>query len=268
MKRFSCSLCISTYNWPAALELCLLSVKRQTVLPDEIIICDDGSGNETRELITRLAADLPVPVEHVWQPDEGFKKTRILNKGLAKVKCDYIIEIDGDIIMHERFIEDHLRFAKQGTFVCGVRTMFTEDATREIITKKLVDPSPLAANAEKRYNGLRSMPLAYLNYLVQRGSSQMKYAIGANIAFFREDAMKVNGYNESFSGWGKEDNEFALRLCNAGIGIRFVKFAAIAYHLYHREASRGRMAENEQMLEETKKNKLIFAEKGISQYLN
>jgi glycosyltransferase involved in cell wall biosynthesis len=100
MKNYPKSTLVTpTYNWPNALELLLLSIKNQSVLPDEVIIADDGSKEETTKLIQKFQVDFPVPLIHVWHEDKGNQKPKIMNKAIAKAKNDYIIEIDGDIIL-------------------------------------------------------------------------------------------------------------------------------------------------------------------------
>ena len=109
MKPFpKCSLVTPTYNWPEALELLLKSVLNQSVLPDEVIIADDGSKPDTKLLIDQYKKDFPIPLIHIWHEDKGNRKPRIMNKAIAKANYEYIIEIDGDIIMNRYFIQDHL----------------------------------------------------------------------------------------------------------------------------------------------------------------
>src|ERR1700712_962551 len=108
MHYIKCSLVISTYNWPQALELCLKSVATQKHLPDEVIIADDGSGEETRLLIDKYKKDFPVPLLHLWHEDKGFRKTIILNKAINQSSFEYIIQVDGDVILEKHFISDHL----------------------------------------------------------------------------------------------------------------------------------------------------------------
>ena len=129
------SLLISTYNWPEALELSLYSLSKQSVLPDEVIIADDGSTSDTAEAIKRAAKYLPVPVKHIWQEDKGFRKSLILNKGVKAATGDYIIQIDGDIVMDRHFIEDHVSVMKRGYFIRGSRSMLNENTTRKLIYK-------------------------------------------------------------------------------------------------------------------------------------
>lgn len=114
------SLVISTYNWKEALGLCLLSVTRQTVIPTEVIIADDGSRSDTKLLIEEFKNHFPCPIKHVWHEDNGWRKCIIMNKAFAVCEGDYIIEIDGDIIMHSHFIEDHVTEATPGCFLGSV----------------------------------------------------------------------------------------------------------------------------------------------------
>ena len=97
------SLVIATYNWPEALELVLLSVLKQSIIPDEVLIADDGSTIETQVLIKLYSSKFQTGIKHVWQEDKGFQQTSILNKSVSESKGEYIIQIDGDIIMHKHF---------------------------------------------------------------------------------------------------------------------------------------------------------------------
>jgi glycosyltransferase involved in cell wall biosynthesis len=125
----SASLLISTYNRPDALELCLKSILRQTVQPFEVVICDDGSTAETKDLITKYQEQTSIPIIHVWQPDDGFKVGQIRNKGIAQVMSNYVIQVDGDIIMHKHFIKDHLAICREGFFTTSSRVLLSEKNT-------------------------------------------------------------------------------------------------------------------------------------------
>lgn len=73
MKRPTVSLIVTTYNWEKALNLYLNSVLRQSVLPDEILVADDGSKEPTRLTVEAFARISPVPVRHIWHEDDGFR---------------------------------------------------------------------------------------------------------------------------------------------------------------------------------------------------
>ncbi|MBU0946765.1 MAG: glycosyltransferase, partial [Proteobacteria bacterium] len=101
------SLIITTYNWKEALELSVRSVFKQTHLPSEIIIADDGSKSDTRQLIESLQKISPVNIVHSWQQNKGFRLSRSRNKALSIAQGNYIILIVGDILIEENFIADH-----------------------------------------------------------------------------------------------------------------------------------------------------------------
>ncbi|WP_448636044.1 glycosyltransferase [Pedobacter panaciterrae] len=136
-KQITAALLISTYNWPAALDLVLSSVLLQSKMPDEILIADDGSTEETKTIIEKYKKLFKIPVLHFWQEDHGFRKTLILNKAIAGAKSDYIIEIDGDIIIHRKFIEDHINFAMPGTFVRASRGYLNKELSAKLISKEI-----------------------------------------------------------------------------------------------------------------------------------
>ena len=134
-----CSLVTPTYNWPEALELLLLSIMNQTVMPNEVIIADDGSKSETKELIEHFQTIFPVPLIHIWHEDIKNRKPRIMNKAIAKASFDYIIEIDGDIIMNKYFVEDHLRFAEKGFYLYGSRVNIKQSLLADLFSKKIIN---------------------------------------------------------------------------------------------------------------------------------
>ena len=125
-SNISTSLIISTYNRSDALELCVKSVLRQSLLPDEIIIADDGS----------KAASSEVTIIHVWHEDLGFRLASIRNKAIAKASKEYIIQIDGDIVLHKDFVKDHVHFAKKGSFVTGSRVLIREGLTQKMLAER------------------------------------------------------------------------------------------------------------------------------------
>lgn len=232
------SLIISTYNSPEYLRLTLLSLMNQHMLPDEVIIADDGSGEETRILVTEMQERTKncVPIKHVWHEDRGFRKSEICNKAFATAESDYIIQIDGDIVMHPYFVYDHVRYAETGTFVCGSRTLLTPQLTAMLIQSQSIKVNWLNKGVRHRLNAMR-LPLLTPCFYGYKANNPL-YMRGCNFAVWRKDLFSVNGYNESITGWGREDSELAVRLCNAGLVKRFLKYAAVQYHLFHKENSK------------------------------
>jgi glycosyltransferase involved in cell wall biosynthesis len=264
-KRPSVSLIISTYNWPSALNLCLLSIRQQSVLPDEVIIADDGSAEETTHLIKQYQQDFLVPLVHVWQQDDGFQLARIRNKALAKARYEYVIQIDGDLILHKRFVEDHLRFSRRGSFVSGSRVLMNSELSKSLVESGIARVSVFAKGIRNMTNGLR---IPWLTTLMQGyKKDNIYYLRGCNMAFWKTDLLVVNGYNEGFAGWGREDNELAARLINSGVKKRIIKFGGIVFHIYHPEKSRCNVDINDTLLQKTITEKLDYSTKGVEQYL-
>jgi len=267
MRKPSCTLSISTYNWPRALAMCLQSVLQQTLLPDEIVIADDGSGEETRQLILHYVKLSPVPILHVWHEDNGFRLAEIRNKAFLAATSDYIIQIDGDHLLARNFIEDHLRFRRPNTFISGTRCLLHQDFTNEILENDLLPALPLpGGRMDKKHNSIRNNLLARLLFVLPSGRKSALYVIGGNMAFWKKDLIDVNGYNEAYKGWGKEDNDLAVRLRNAGVKLRFIKFAAIVYHLEHAGVRMDLLAQNENLLAETSRLGLVRAELGMDRH--
>ncbi len=260
----TCSLVISTYNWPQALELVLLSVKRQTQLPDEVIVADDGSGEETRKLIEAFQKDFPVPLVHVWHEDNGFQKSVILNKAIAKAKGEYIVAVDGDMITEKHFVEDHLALSEPNVFVYGKRVKLKESILKRLFKKKKVRFHFFSRGISKRGRTLR---IPFLADKYQANDFRYGAVRGCNISFWRSDFIKVNGYNEEMTGWGKEDTELTHRFFNNGMLGKNVKYRAIAYHIYHKDTSRERDVINTAIQQRTIDENIKACSKGINQYL-
>ena len=258
---------IATYNRPAALSLCLQSVREQKQLPGEVVIADDGSGEETSRMIKEVQKDFPIPVKHVWHPDNGFRLAAIRNKGIAASTGDYIIQIDGDLILHPQFIADHLSMRKTGFFTAGSRVMLSPELTEKLIENRSTDLKKYGG-AGLSFNGFRNRffrDILASRYKI-RGRHQF-YVKGCNMAFHKKDLLKVNGYNEEFHGWGSEDREIAIRLINAGLKKQSAKMAAICYHLYHKTSSKEMETRNEELMQAAIGQKLVRAETGLNQYL-
>jgi len=255
-------LLLATYNWPQALKLVLESVLKQTRLPDEILIGDDGSNEDTWELIDRFSRKTKIPIAYEWQEDRGFRKSIILNKVMKKADSDYIIQIDGDIILHRNFIEDHLREAEKNRFIQGCRTLLGPMITHDLLRGYDCKMHFLASDINNRFNAMR---LPYLSFLTRSAADQPHNIKACNIAYWREDFVKVNGYDNLFDGWGWEDDEFAARLINRGILKKRVKLAAVCYHLNHDCHSRYSLERNQGMFFKTLQLRRTIAENGLAQ---
>lgn len=267
-RKLRVSLLIATYNRPDALEVCLKSVFHQTVLPDEIVIGDDGSGTETAQTVRRLETLSPVPIVHVWQEDKGFRLAMMRNKSAARATGDYLIEIDGDIFLHPRFIEDHLKEARPGCYVKGGRTCLGRQLTEQICLAR--EPRPIRwwtlGIERKSENAIHCQWLSRL--LATRYRRNRSCALGCNMSFYRDDFIRINGYDEFYEGWGGEDSDLGDRLQLLGLKKRYLKFAGIVYHLWHNHG--GGYMDNPRNIEYSmrcKERGMIRCTNGIDKYL-
>lgn len=258
------SLIISTYNWPDALRLCLGSVMHQCQLPDEIIIADDGSGEPTRRVVEEFGHLSRVPFHHVWHEDKGFRLAEIRNKAIVAAKGDYIMQIDGDLILHDHFVADHKAMAERGCFVSGTRGMVSEACTLKLLGKPF---SPLRWYSGGVYHRLNVIHQPFCASVYHR-LSKYRYVKGCNMAFWRDDLLKVNGYDQDFVGWGGEDNEMANRLRNSGIVQKRIKFRCVAFHLFHGHCrDESGLEANNTIYRQSMAQKRVRCQNGIDKHL-
>jgi len=252
------SLVISTYNQPAGLAKAFRGVQRQSRWPDEVLLSDDGSDEPTKKLITQFAATAPVPVRHIWHPHDGFRKTVILNQTLAAAAGDYLIFTDADCVPHPRFVADHAGLAERGFWVQGRRCFVREKFVPEFEPgQTVVWRWVLTGKITGATKGIR-WPVP----VIRRDTGQ-RGIIGCNMAFWREDLIAVNGFDEDYAGWGIEDSDIGTRLYHLGRHRKFVYGRAITFHLNHPRLSRDRYAANLTRLEETIRTRRIRCERGL-----
>ncbi|MCH7409078.1 glycosyltransferase family 2 protein [Belliella sp. DSM 111904] len=267
--RTKVSLLITTYNWPEALELCFQSILNQYTPPDEVVFADDGSKDPTRILIESFREKTDTPIQHIWQEDDGFQLAKIRNKAIAACKHPYIIQIDGDLILNPYFIKDHINHIKPNSFTTGSRVNLHEPYSKKILNSGILPPiSEIKRNSNNFFNGLR---IPYLTkFLSNKYKTKNKYrdfTRGCNMAYWRDDAIQINGYNENMIGWGSEDKEFVTRMINNGKEKRFLKFSAIVYHIWHQFSNRSSQNINDEIYQKSVNQTIIKTQNGINKYL-
>lgn len=244
--RPSCAVVVTTYNNLPGLQGCLLALARQTVAPDAIYIADDGSTGETRTFVASYPPTLTL--RHVWQEDQGYRRSAIINQALALAREDYVVFIDGDEIPHTRFIEDHLSVARPGVVVLGTRCgllgydrvllsaqpslwhLFWLFLSGRVISDSLAK----SVTFKTRCSGL----LKGLRFPFQRfAPCPIIETHGGNLAAWRSDLWAVNGFDADFEGWGMEDRDLVRRLQRNGVTPYQLLFRGICFHLEnHRKA--------------------------------
>jgi glycosyltransferase involved in cell wall biosynthesis len=268
------SVIISTYNSPTWLEKTLWGFFHQSRQDFELLIADDGSRPETLARLRELAARSPVPLAHVWQPDDGFQKCRILNKALAVARGERILLTDGDCIPRRDFVDVHTRLAQPDCFLTG--TYFK-------LPKNVADA--ITEDDVKRQDAFRAGWL--LNHGLPFTSKLLKLVTGPPVdewlnrwtparptwnghsgSCLRAQAVQVNGFNEDMA-YGGLDVEFGLRLNHIGLRTRHIRYSTVTMHLHHGHGyvTPGMREASAEVKERTRHQKLTRAERGLDQWL-
>jgi glycosyltransferase involved in cell wall biosynthesis len=266
----SLSLIISTYNRPDALAAVVESCFRQTDQDFEIIIADDGSGAATGACVEQLQARCPVPLRHVWQEDTGFRLARVRNLGIAAARGAYLVFLDGDCVLQRDFIAQHRRLAEPGHMVTGSRILLDEAFTRRVLEEGIdLQALPIGALLRLRLGGHINKLAQVLVRLpdVRRRVRRFTWRRikGCNLAAWRSDLERINGFDASFTGWGHEDADFVVRLHNAGVWRKDGAFATEVFHLWHREAQRDQASSNRALVLERARARTVRARTGLEE---
>lgn len=263
------SVIITTYNRPDALAAVVEACFLQDDKNFEIIIADDGSAHNTRRCVETLKARSPVPMRHVWQPDEGFRAARARNQGILAASGDYIIFLDGDCVPRRNFISRHRKLARPGYLVTGSRVLLSPDYTRKLLDEGInVCCLGLWAKLKLRLAGDLNKFLQTVLTLPDLGRESKRFSWrrikSCNLGVWRSDLAMVNGFDESFLGWGHEDSDLVVRLFNAGVMRKEGAFATEVYHLWHQENRRDLEDSNRQIVLQRALDKTTQAAVGLS----
>ena len=244
------SILLATYNWPQALKLCLESLATQTDTDFEIIIADDGSTSETKNLIEHIQQTHPISIQHLWQEDRGFRKTVILNQAINAAHGDYLVFLDGDCIVQPDFVARHRALSQKGYLVTGSRVLLDESLTAQLLTW----PS---WNFKSFTEKLLSYRLSgginkYWPLKIKLGNGSWRdyqkfvwrRIKGCNMACWKADAEAINGFDESMTGWGHEDADFVFRLQRHHIKRKSGSWSTEVLHLFHKIHDQTNAAEN------------------------
>lgn len=263
------SVIVTTYNRPDALEAVLRSLACQTDKDFEVVVADDGSTAETSRLIEAWKAKFGHRLAHVWHDDRGFRAAEIRNRAILAAHGAYCIFLDGDCIVRPDFVGVHRRLAEPGWFVTGNRILLSDVLTATVLREKLTpDAWSIAGWIAERLSGgvnrlsaLLRLPLGPLRRLRQRA---WRGARSCNLAIWRSDLDRVDGFDADFSGWGKEDSDIIVRLLHAGLRRKDGTFATGVIHLWHAEFDRSALSENERKLSEIIASDRVRAQRGLS----
>ncbi len=256
------SVIMTTYNRPTALKRVLEGLGCQTRLPDEVIVADDGSGSDTAAVIERFQKTSPFLLEHVWHSDRGFRAAAIRNKAIRKSTGKYLVSLDGDCIPEKHFVEDHLKLARRGSFFQGKRILIGRELSG-LFTCRDVDTFYKKMKFLFKTGIGNRHHLVRIPFLPAMLSSNLGGVRSCNMGFFRDDIYAVNGFNEDFSGWGREDSELVVRLYNYGLKRANHPFKAVCCHLWHTENDRSRLGFNDTLLKRGIETGIIACTNGL-----
>lgn len=264
------SLIISTYERPAALDRVLASVAAQTDPPEQVVVTDDGSGLETTEVMERWQAVLGERLVHCWQPDEGFRLSASRNRAIRDAHGELLVFVDGDCLMRPDFVAGHRRLAERGYATAGNRVLLAEGITRDIEAGR-VDPlrwrclAWLKAWLRGEVNrpwGLMKLPGQ--GWRRMRGQPWRLFKT-CNVALWRDDIIRLNGFEEEIVGWGFEDTDLVLRWFNAGGRLKSGRFSTTVLHLWHPEEPRHVAERNRERAFMAGNGGAIQARRGLEQ---
>jgi GT2 family glycosyltransferase len=257
-------LIINSFEQPEYLARVLAAIARQTSPPEEVLLADDGSGEAVRSVFTQWSAAQPLRAEHIWQPHEGFRRARILNQAIARARSEYLVFLDGDTVPYPQFIADHRRLGRRGAFVQGHRALVKEQAAAWFGLKGF-ERDRRRALWKGQLQGVKHAFRWPFPLLQARAG--LRGIRGCNLGIWRDDLVRVNGYNEAFVGWGREDSELAVRLMNLGVQRLDVRGWALCYHLWHPPASRVSLPANDGLLAQTIEQRASRCAEGIERHL-
>ena len=259
---------VLTYNRPDALLSVLEGLAPQCDSRHEVIIVDDGSRTNTLEELRAKLPEFRCRVKHVWHPDTGFTASHSRNMGVANTSAEYLVFLDGDCVPNPRFVQAHTALRQPGHFVNGNRVLLSEKLTAKVLGGLVdVSESHWPQWLLWRLNGDVNK-LAHLVHIPRapfRTSSEFhwKRIRSCNFGVWRSDFVLVNGFDETFEGWGHEDADLVLRLHNAGLMRRNGFCATEVYHLWHRENSRVNESRNRERVNQRRKSGVVVAERGL-----
>lgn len=258
------SLVVLTCERPDALELVLRGIARQRVAPFEVIVTQDGTSRGTLACVESLRPGFPAPLVHLNQERNGRGACRARNRGIAAARGDYVVFLDGDMVPGPDFVADHVAFARRGCFAQGSRVLLPEAITCALLEARGLDVSFFAAGLERRRHLLRA-PL--LRALWGRPHQRRHGVKSCNFAFWRDDLVALNGFEEDLQGWGLEDAELAQRAFHLGLRRRDLRMGAVALHLWHPPSALVDENPNWITLREVERSRRVRCLRGLAGHL-
>ncbi len=265
------SFVVLTYNRTDALLPVLRSLAAQCGARHEVLIADDGSRPEQVQSLLDSCPAFYCPVRHIWHPDTGFTAARARNLAAHQATGDYLVFLDGDCVPNWAFVKNHERLAEAGCFVNGSRVLLSERLTAQVLsgdcdlpgkTALFWWPARLKGDSNKL---LHLLVWPWRLFRVQPQGFRWRGIRSCNFGVWRDDFVRVNGFDETFEGWGHEDADLVLRLTHLGLARKNGFMATEVFHLWHRENPRAQESINKARVLERMKTDVILADRGLRQ---
>lgn len=263
------SVIVATYNRQDALDAVLRSLAGQSDGDFEVLVADDGSQPETAAVVARWNGCIGRRLVHVWHPDRGFRLAEIRNRAILGAAGEYCIFLDGDCLARRNFIAAHRALAERGWFVTGNRVLLSRELSERILRERLTaerwdNPRWLVQRLGGKINRLAPLFALPLGPLRKLGARAWRAGRGANIGVWRSDLVAIDGFDCAFAGWGREDSDLFVRLMRAGVRRKDGRWATGVLHLWHPDAERSELPENDRRLDETLTGDRVRASRGLS----
>ncbi len=269
------SIILATYQWPEALAMVLSGLVTQSETTFEVMIADDGSDDRTKAVIKSYQERVPFEIRHFWQENKGFRKGRILNEAIRAAQGETLIFLDGDCVPHREFVEQHIALQEKGAYVCGRRVDLSKASTAQLSSAQIEGGAVNGVGSgifdlwldSLKKHGSKPFHRAYMvkNALLRRlcGLDKVVDLKGCNFSVSRADMLAIDGFDQSYEGYGREDTDVELRLQNLGLKIKSAKNLCLQFHLWHEP--RAFTPVNEHLLAEVKQSKRVKAKRGLGE---
>ena len=263
------SVILTTYDREDALAAVLRSLARQSDRQFEVVVADDGSGSATKALLAIWRERLGTPLIHVWHEHRDFRTGEIRNRAMLASHGTYCVFLDGDCLVRPDFIATHRRLAERGWFVTGNRALLSAELTARVLRDDVAVETwgtlewiaQRARAGVNRIGPVLHLPLGPLRKLRPQAWQDAR---SCNLAVWRADLDRIDGFDANFSGWGREDSDLLVRLLRTGVRRKDGVFATGVVHLWHGDADRSRLEQNQRRLDEVVANQRVRAERGMS----
>lgn len=264
---------VTTYNRHEALEAVLEGYCGQSDHAFDLIVADDGSREETAEIVRQFTRRAPFSIQHVWQEDQGFRAAEIRNRAVSSTGAEYIVFTDGDCVPSRHFVWAHKHLAEPGYFLGANRVLLSTELTDRVVRERVPIHTWTEvdwAHCWLRRDVNRLLPLIQLPDGPFRKWSPNRWRgiKTCNLSVWRRDLVRVNGLDASYQGWGLEDSDLVIRLLHAGVKHKNARFAATVFHLWHPEHDRRQLPINEKRLKDLLRSNAVRAKVGLDELDN